>query len=200
MTATAVKDDQKRVKPTQEQTTIYNKREKELRDRFLSGVLDCDEVNAGLQRLMEATRGSINCNSQPEIPSWAHPERPIIRHIPRGMVDPSAVIAEDIFLGTDGDYLSGEDFVSRGQAQEGSANACAFDFYARPENWKYLVNIPEEVTVLVFTSTVFRSSDGRSYVRYLIRDGAEWDRDYIWLDDRFNRHCRVVRFASGPPN
>ncbi|TSC66965.1 MAG: hypothetical protein G01um101472_576 [Parcubacteria group bacterium Gr01-1014_72] len=184
-----VTNDQIRVKPTAEQTEIYTRRESELRQRFLKGVLETSAVLDGLQTLLEMTRGCINCNGQPGIPDWADRENPIILHIPCGMVDPSHLSTETV-LGEGEDCLDGEEYIARAQKIEGAMNACAFDFYSRPENWKYL---PKDVDVIIFSNTIFRRSDGGRYVRYLVRDGAWWRRGFSWLSDRFNRHDRVAR-------
>lgn len=193
MTATkAVSNDQQKQKPTAEQTDTYTRRENELRQRFLKGVLETDAILDGLQKLMEMTRGCINCNVQPEIPSWADTENPIIQHLPCGMIDPSKLVATDVFKEGE-EYLEGEEFLVRAQKIDGSMNACAFDFYSKPENWKYL---PKDVDVIVFPKTVFRSSRGRRCVRFICRRGAEWDRLNRWLVSRFGRLCRVASLAS----
>ena len=192
MTANAVTDDRKVVeKPTSEQVDTYSRRESELRVRFLKGILDTPGVLDLLQKALELVKGFINCNGQPEIPNWADKEKPIILHNPGGVIDPSKIVAEDIFGGEDS--LDGEEFIRRGQALAGSMNACAFDFYSRKENWKYL---PEGVDVIVFTQTIFRDSDGRRSVECLYRRGAGWNRDCRWLRYGFLRDCRVARLAS----
>ena len=184
----------------------YTKREFELRQRFLKGVLDPETVLDGLQRLMEMTEGWINCNAQPEIPSWAHKKDPIIQHVLCGMVDPSRLSTVTVFEGEE-EVLNGETYLSRAQRLDSSMNACALDFYARPENWKYL---PTDVDVIVFPKTVFRdsdgyrvfpktvfrNSDGNRCVRYLYRRGSTWYRYYDWLDSRFSRNYRVAVLAS----
>ncbi len=193
MTAQAVTDGLQKIKPTSEQVSVYARRENELRQRYLKGVLDVDAVLEGLQRLMEMTRGCINCNGQPEIPNWADQEKPISQHIPCGMVDPAKLATEAVFQKNEL-YLNGEEFVARAQKLEGAMNACAFDFYARSENWKYL---PEkDVDIIVFPNTVFRGSDGDRFVRYLYRGGLEWDRNFHWLDYGFGCRYRVAVLAS----
>jgi hypothetical protein len=72
-------------------------------------------------------------------------------------------------------------------------NACAFDFYAQPENWKYL---PNNVDVIVFPKTVFHSSSGNRYVWSLYRSGSAWNRSCHWLGGRFYRGSRVAVLAS----
>lgn len=189
MTAHAVTDSQKQ-KPTAEQVDTYTRRENELRQRYLKGVLDIDAVLDGLQNLMGLSRGVINCNNQPEIPSWADQERPIIQHFPCGMIDPSKLATASVFEEGE-DTLDGEEYITRAQKLEGSMNACAFDFYAKPENWKYL----PQVDVIVFPKTIFRNSGSRRCVRYLCRGGAGWGRCY-WLGGGFNRDFRVGVLAS----
>ncbi len=94
------------------------------------------------------------------------------------------------------DVLDGEEFIARAQKLD-SMNACGFDFYSKPENWKYL---PKDVDVIVFPQTVFRDSDGVRCVGYLCRDGAKWRRGYRWLDSGFDRYYRVAVLASSPQN
>ncbi len=191
MTAKAVTNDLQKQAPNAEEVSTYTRREAELRTRFLKGILDTQEVLDELQRLMEMTRGCINCNAQPEIPSWAHRDNPIIQHIPCGMIDPARFAVADIFQKGE-DALDGEEFIVRAQKLD-SMNACAFDFYSRPENWKYL---PTDVEVIVFPKTVFRRSGGDRCAGYLYRDGSGWDRYYYWLYGRFDRACRVAVLAS----
>ncbi len=139
----------------------------------------------------EITVGEVDCNGQPEIPPWADQEKPIIQHLQCGRVDPSRFATASVFEEKE-QYLDGEEYILRAQKLD-SMNACAFDFYARPENWKYL---PKDVEVIVFPKTVFRDSDGDRYVRYLCCDGAKWYRDCHWLGLRFNRRFRVAVLAS----
>ncbi len=47
-----------------------------------------------------------------------------------------------------------------------------------PEEWKG--------KYIFFWGTIYRLSDGRLCVRYLIWNGSEWDWSYDWLDDDFN--------------
>ena len=189
MTENAVTND--RVKPTAEQTDTYARRESELRQRFLKGVLDINAVINGLQKLMEMTMGCINCDGQPEIPIWADKENPIIEHIPCGTIDPSKITTPSVFEEGE-DFLEGEEFFRRANKLQ-SMNACAFDFYSKPENWKYL---PKNVDVIVFTKTVFRRSDGYRDVGCLYRYSSEWHRRCFWLGSRFDRHRRVAVLAS----
>ncbi len=137
---------------------------------------------------IEIPKGWINCNVQPEIPPWADKEKPIIQHLQCGRVDPSRFATANVFEKKE-EYLDGEEYILRAQKLD-SMNACAFDFYA---NWKYL---PKDVEVIVFPKTVFRSSDGRRYVRCLFCRGARWLRDYRWLGSRFGRGFRVAVLAS----
>lgn len=192
MTTPKVVTDDRKQKPTPEQVDNYTRRENELRQRYLKGVLDFDAVLDGLQKLMEMTRGCINCNAQPEIPSWAHSENPIILHLPCGMVDPSKLTTESVFEEGE-EVLDGEVYIARAQKLPGAMNACAFDFYAKPENWKYL---PADVDVIVFPKTIFRDPHGHRFVRYLYRHGAGWRRHYRWLDGGFGRRIRVAVLAS----
>lgn len=136
--------------------------------------------------------GCINCNAQPEIPTWADQQKPIIQHVPCGMVEPGKIVTIGVFA-EDEKFIEGEEFLTRAQKLPGAMNACAFDFYAKPENWKCL---PQGVDVVVFPNTVFRRSDGRRYVRCLCRYGAEWGRDYYWLRRRFDRYDLVASLAS----
>ena len=103
----------------------------------------------------------------------------------------SRIVATDVFLGGE-DVLEGEEYMTRALKLD-SMNACAFDFYAKPENWKYL---PKDVDVLVFPKTEFRYSSGRRCVRCLYRDGSGWGRVYCCVDGRFDRDCRVAALAS----
>lgn len=191
MTAKSVNDDLQKIKPTPEQVDAYTRRENELRQRYLKGVLDFDAVLDGLQRIMEMTRGCINGNGQPKIPSWADQSNPITKHLPCGMIDPTKLAMASVFQERE-EALNGEVFVTRAQKLD-SMNACAFDFYSRPENWKYL---PKDVEVIVFPKTVFRNSDGSRYMGCLYRFGARWDRVYRWLGGRFDRHGQVAVLAS----
>ncbi len=193
MTDKAVPDDRKVVneKPTAEQVDIYTRRENELRQRYLKGVLDFNAVLDGLQKLMEMTRGCINGNGQPEIPDWADKENPIIQHLPCGMIDPARFATISVFEKGE-DILDGEEFIARAQKLD-SMNACAFDFYSKPENWRYL---PTDVDVIVFPKTIFRRSDGDRCVWCLYRHGSEWHRHDRWLAYRFARHHRVAVLAS----
>lgn len=193
MTATkAVGDDRApRIKPTTEEVSIYTRRESELRQRFLQGILDTTGVLDGLQTLVEMVRGFINCNVQPETPSWADQKNPIITHIRCGTIYPSKLTTASVFKEGE-EVLEGEEYIARAQALN-SLNACAFDFYAKPENWKYL---PRDADVIVFPKTIFRDPRGGRIVRYLCRRGAKWQRDYCWVDGRFRRHRRVAVLAS----
>ncbi len=139
----------------------------------------------------EITVGKIDCDSQPEIPDWADKEKPIIQHLPCGMTDPTRFATANVFEDKEGE-LEGEEYILRAQKLD-SLNACAFDFYAKPENWKYL---PKDVDVIVFPKTIFRFSGDNRFVRYLYCRGAKWSRDYRWLVNRFNRFCRVAVLAS----
>lgn len=192
MTAHAVTDDRKaNQKPTPEQVDTYTRRESELRTRFLKGILDTSGVLDLLQRTLELVKGFINGNVQPEIPDWADKENPIIQHTLCGVFDPSRLTTANVFAEGES-VLEGEQYLARAQKLD-SMNACAFDFYAKPENWKYL---PKDVDVIVFPQTVFRGSDGNRYVRYLYRNGLKWNRNYKWLDNRFNRDYRVAVLAT----
>lgn len=192
MTAHAVIDDLAKSVPTAEEICSYSRRELELRQRLFKGVLDVGTVLEGLQGLMEMTAGCINCNAQPEIPNWAHMKNPIVQHILCGMIEPSKLSTASVFESEE-TVLDGEEYLIRAQALSGSMNACAFDFYARRENWKYL---PGDVDVVVFPKTVFRSLDGYRYVSYLYRDGSRWNRYYHWLGYGFSRRCWVAVLAS----
>ncbi|KKQ03871.1 MAG: hypothetical protein US12_C0013G0009 [Parcubacteria group bacterium GW2011_GWA2_36_24] len=194
MTATAVTNDQKQ-KPTAEQVDTYTRRESELRQRYLKGILHIDGVLALLQQALELVKNFINCDYEPEIPSWADQENPISQHLRCGMVDPERLTTISVF-GEKENTLDGEDFIARAQKLD-SMNACAFDFYAKPENWKYL---PKDVDVIVFPKTVFCYSLGYRFVRSLCRDGAGWGRCYDWLDDGFLRRYRVAVLASSTQN
>src|SRR3989344_5546204 len=145
---------------------------------------------------MGMVRGFINCDADPEIPDWADQVNPILKHIKRGVIDdPSRITAESVFRDGDGDSLDGEEFIRRAQALPSSANACAFDFYTKPENWDYL---PKDVDVIVFPQTEFRYySDGSRGVWYLYRRGAKWRRHYVWAGNQFGRTYRVAVFR--PP-
>ena len=189
--ATIATNDTKRKKPSATQVATFKSRVRELRARFEAGVLDPDITNDGLQRLMEMTRGSVNCNAQPEIPSWADQERPIIQHNACGMVDPSKLSTPSVFAEGE-EVLEGKEYLARAQKLPGSANACAFDFYSKPENWKYLPKEDTGVNVIVFPQTVFRRSCGRHCVRCLYRDGAEWLRLYYWIGHGFSRRFQVA--------
>ena len=194
MTTNVVTDDRKKsIKPTAEQSDIYNRRENELRTRFLKGILDIDGVLALLQKALELVKCFINCNVQPEIPPWADQGNPIISHTLRGVIDPSQLAASNVFA--DGEnILDGEEYITRAQKLEGSMNACALDFYAKPENWKYL---PKDVDVLVFPQTVFRNSGGNRCVRYLYSCfGSEWNQRCDWIGGKFVRRSRVAVLAS----
>lgn len=193
MTANAVTDDQKQ-KPSAEQVDTYTRRESELRTRFLKGILEIGGVLDGLQKLMEMTRGVINCNGQPEIPSWARQDDPIIQHILCGMIDPARLGTVSVFQ--DGEEeLDGEEYIARAEKVEGAMNACASDFYAKPENWKYL---PKDADIIVFPKTIFRNSDSDRYVRCLYRIGLEWHRGCSWLEHRFGRNYLVAVLAISP--
>ncbi|TSC61732.1 MAG: hypothetical protein G01um101448_131 [Parcubacteria group bacterium Gr01-1014_48] len=130
----------------------------------------------------------IDCNAQPEIPNWAHKENPIVEHLSCGMINPQRLSSASVFVENDEKLLNGEEYLARAQKLN-SLNACALDFYARPENWKYL---PSNINVIVFPKTVFRDSRGDRCVRYLYRDGSAWFRDYYWLAYRFDRDYRVA--------
>lgn len=192
MTASAVTNDKTpRIKPTPEQTDTYTRRESELRQRFLKGILDTDGVLSELQKLLEMVRNFIDCNKNPETPDWADKENPIIKHVQKGMVDPSKFATADVFAEGE-EVLEGLEFIRRAQALN-SMNACAFDFYSKPENWKYL---PKDVDVIVFPQTEFRDAFGRRCVRCLSRDGSKWRRNCYWVGFRFGRVCRVAVLAS----
>ena len=131
MTANAVKNDQKKLhqKPTDQQVSVYARRESELRKRFLKGLLDTNGVLDLLQKALELVKGFINCNTQPEIPDWADKNKPIIEHALCGTIDPSRFSTAIVFKDGDGDVLEGEDFIARAQKLPGAMNACALDFY-----------------------------------------------------------------------
>lgn len=133
----------------------------------------------------------INCDVQPQIPDWADKDKPIIKHVGCGIIDPSKLTTVSVFKDGE-DVLEGEEFITRAQKLK-SMNACAFDFYSQPENWKYL---PKDVDVIVFAQTEFRRADGGRCVRYLYRDGSSWNRHYGWFDRRFGRFCAVAVLAS----
>ena len=133
----------------------------------------------------------IDCDAQPQIPDWANKNNPIIKHVGCGIIDPSKLTTVSVFKDGE-DVLEGEEFITRAQKLN-SMNACAFDFCAQPENWKYL---PKGVDVIVFPQTEFRHADGYRCVRYLYRRGAGWNRDYFWIDRRFGRVCAVAVLAS----
>src|SRR3989344_2067366 len=191
MTTKVVTDD--RQEPTAEQVVTFTKRLGELLSRFLKGVMNVDAVLDKLQEAIELTKGFINCNGRPEIPSWAHPEHPIIKHIPCGVIDPARLSAVDVFREGE-EVLNGDEYMTRVQALD-SMKAWALDFYAKPENWKYL---PEDGDVIVFPKTEFRYSNGDRFVRSLYRDGAEWIRYYDLVGSRFGRGDRVAVLVSSP--
>ncbi|OGI67906.1 hypothetical protein A2738_03605 [Candidatus Nomurabacteria bacterium RIFCSPHIGHO2_01_FULL_42_15] len=190
MTATAVTNDQKQ-KPTPEQVDTYARRESELRQRYLRGILDIGGVLALLQQALELVKSFINCNGQLEIPSWADRDNPVIQHVPCGMVDPERLTTVSVFEEKES-ILDGEEFLARAQKLD-SMNACAFDFYSKPENWKYL---PKDAEIIVFPKTVFRGSHGNRFVGYLCRVGSKWYRDFHCLSSRFDRSFRVAVLAS----
>lgn len=136
---------------------------------------------------------TIDCNQQPEIPDWADKKNPIMKHTACGVIDPSKLTVASVFADRkEKDVLEGEEFIIRAQKLN-SMNACAFDFYAKPENWKYL---PKNVDAIVFPQTVFRGSYGNRCVRCLYRSGAGWVLNYIWLDGRFDHNYLVAVLAS----
>jgi hypothetical protein len=104
------------------------------------------------------------------------------------MVDPGRLAAVSVF-GDREEFFYSEEFLIRAQKLAGSMNACALDFYARAENWKYL---PADAEVIVFPNTVFRHPGGNSGVRHLCRVGLEWRRGCSLLSGRFGRVCRVA--------
>lgn len=143
---------------------------------------------------VEGTHDYINCDAQPRIPSFT--EGSIIQHILGGMVDPAKLIVADVFRAGE-DSLKGEEFIRRAQALPGVMNACALDFFAQSENWKYL---PKGDNWIVFAGTIFCNGvgnmDNNHYVRSISRLGRGWDTTFGWLSDFWHRDCRVAVLAS----
>ncbi|MES2088004.1 MAG: hypothetical protein V4467_03370 [Patescibacteria group bacterium] len=194
MTSSRVAIDDRR-KLSAEQTSTYTRYESQLRRQLLKGVLDTEAVLAGLQELTQMTIGSFSCNGQPEIPGWAKQEKPIIQHLPCGWVNPSKFALTDVLK--DGEkVIDGDDFLLRAQAVPGSMNACAFDFYAKEQNWKYL---PRNVEVVVFPNTVFCHWDGDRHVACLFRKGVEWERVPHCLKSKVDREFLVASFVNPEP-
>ena len=67
-----------------EQVDTYTRRESELRQRFLKGLLNVNGVLLLLQQALEFVKSFVNCNVQPEITDWADREKPIAEHKPCG--------------------------------------------------------------------------------------------------------------------
>lgn len=192
MTAKAVADDQNRTLPTSEQKVAYLQREHELRDRFLKGVLEPSHVLVDLQTTMEMTGGYIYCDGQPEIPKWALQRDPIAGHLARGIIHPSKLLAVDVLV-NDEEVLDGIEYIRRAQVIPTSMNACAFDFYARSENWKHLwKHYSNGVRNLVFPQTIFYYNDGRVCAGYLHGDGLSWHKMSCLIDRRLGHDFHVA--------
>lgn len=76
---------------------------------------------------------------------------------------------------------------------KGAFNANLLDFYlAHPEL------IPEEWKgqLVFFWGTIYRSSGGSLYVRYLLWSDDRWYWDYCWLGRSFSDDCPCVVLAS----
>ncbi len=170
---------------------LHDGRLTDLLKAIQNGTLPDREVTRKFYGLGPVIPEPIDCNILPQTPSWADQSNPIVRHTPGGIIDPSKLIAANVFADGD-DVLEGEEFMKRAQKPD-SMNACAFDFYSKLENWKY---IPEGVDVLVFANTMFRDSDGRHCVRCLCRNGAKWVQGCDYVGAWFSRSCRVARLAS----
>ncbi len=167
-----------------------------LQDGSLADLLEAIEAGSlpprdelrKLYGLPPLSRGPINCDDQPQTPSWANQDNPIRYHVPGGPIDLSQIVAGDIF-GAGEEFLEGGEFMKRAQ-QNDSMNATACDLYSRPENWRHL---PENVDTIVFANTIFNYADGEHCVRCLMRIGSKWVREHLFLKGLFGHHCRVAR-------
>jgi len=101
-----------------------------------------------------------------------------------------------------GKVLGGHDFVkeSRRLANEAKVETLgdeAYDFYKKKENQHLLPGKETGINVVVFVEAQVASGGSRS-VRYLCRDGAGWDEDYIWLGYDFGDSCAAAVSQVGP--
>jgi hypothetical protein len=103
------------------------------------------------------------------------------------MIHPATIGARNV-LNEGETFLNGKEFIARAQELE-SLNACAFDFYKRRENWKYL---PDVGVTIVFPKTVFFDGYGDGLVRTLVKRGAKWVESYVWVNDRFEQGSWVA--------
>lgn len=131
----------------------------------------------------------IDCDAEPEIQNWTWKERPV-EHIRCGMIQPRQVRALSVF--EEGEGFLDEEFVIRAQKLN-SMNVCAFEFYAKRENWEYL---PTDASTLVFPKTLFFQSPFCRYVRILHRNGSIWCPDYRWVESGFYPEEQVAVIAE----
>jgi hypothetical protein len=132
----------------------------------------------------------INCNATPETPFWFEgneQKNPIISHTPGGRIDPSKIQMVSVHRQAEV-LLNPSLFLARAQAIPGAANACAFDFFQKPENQHYL-GIGRTSTVLVFPNTLF----ARQIIRTLTFNG-HWHRTVLLGSIPFGHLYKVAVF------
>lgn len=189
----AVTDDQ-RVKPMPEQVDTYARREVELRQRFLKGVLDTEGVLDGLQALQGRNRvAMVDLGADPYLPNgWSVDEHR------KGKVAKLERKGDDLYL--DGKKI--EFWLSREQKHgvitgttlraklkdKPVLNANVLDYLLKnphliPNSW--------QGKWVFFWGTIYCDSDGDLCVRCLC-----WGWDYSWLGSGFGSGSLAAVSAS----
>lgn len=143
-------------------------------------------------RSVQEGRTLINCNVRPTKPTWINARGSNMKHFFCGMVDPTKISVRNV-LNHGEDRLAAKEFLERARRLRGAMNACAFDFYSKSDNWKYL---PREAHLIVFPNTVFRGFDREFYVPYLYQYGVKWVRQFFHLKRMFDSSCLVAALAD----
>lgn len=152
-----------------------------------------------LQLVRQALRGAIgigpviDCDADPFLPrGWEGVEY----HKKGGQLtlDMSNVRLHLSPNQMDGKCIEGNK-LRRELASEQVLNANVLDYLLKPEN-QHLIPEKWKGKYVFFWGTIYRSSSGGLYVRYLCWNDGSWSRGYYWLDYNFHGSNSAAVLAS----
>lgn len=153
---------------------------------------DLRKVQLGLSEIKPIVR-TIDCDADPFVPNgWRVEEHQ------RGGIfiwDPDKV---KLYLSKkqkgDNKYIVGNDLRKELKSQS-VLNANVLDYLLKLEN-QHLIPEDWKGEYIFFWGTIYRSSNGDLFVRYLCWDGGRWDWVYYWLDGSWGSVSPAAVLAS----
>lgn len=161
---------------------VFARQQHDWFERVRKGSLNPEEITRAVQAVID--RGTVFTRDMRK-ESWK-----LLEDAPRRITS-----VKDIelvpFLKKNEKSIKGEELVLRAR---GELNA---DY--GQHDAEYLLEHQDEIPAefrkyyLVFTKTIWRDSDGRRRVPYLGFDGGHWYLRFLWLEDDYSSHVRLVR-------